>query len=119
MPALDRPEYSRTVAPTSALAVVVTVTVGLVPEPAVIGALHTLSSVLSEALNEVSFVYVLPAESVTPDALALPALHTPASTMRRLPLETLAVGASARLAVTPRLLTCWTKASVVGGAVTG
>ena len=115
----DRPEYSRTATPMSAPAVVVTVMVGLVPEPAVIGALHTLSSVLSEALNDVSLVYVLPAESVTPDALALPALHTPTSTIRRLPLEMLAVGWSARLAATPRLLTCCTKASVVGGAVTG
>ncbi len=118
-PALDRPEYSSTLAPMSALAVVVTVMVGLVPAPAVIGALHTLSSVLSDALNEVSLVYVLPAESVTPEALALPALHTPASTMRRLPLEMLEVGCRARLAATPRLLTCCTKASVVGGAVTG
>ena len=56
----------------SALAVAVTVTVGRVPPPAVIGALHTLSSVSSDALTEVSLVYVLPAESVTPDAVALP-----------------------------------------------
>src|SRR5436190_8026150 len=108
--AVERPEYSSTVAPTSALAVVFTLTVGLVAPPAVIGALHTLSSVLSDALNDVSFVYVLPAESVTLDALALPALHTPASTTRRLPVVTLAAGTSVRFAVTARLLTCCTKA---------
>jgi hypothetical protein len=59
---------------------------------------------------------VLPAESVTPDVVALPALHTPASTIRRFPLAMLDVGVSVRFAVAARLLTCWTKASVVGGA---
>ena len=54
--AVDRPEYSSTLAPMSALPVVVTVTVGFVPPPAVIGALHTLSSVSSAALSEVSLV---------------------------------------------------------------
>ena len=49
--AVERPEYSETMAPTSALADGVTVIVGLVPPPAVIGAVHTLSSVLSEALK--------------------------------------------------------------------
>jgi hypothetical protein len=64
--------YSRTAAPISALAVVLTVTVGLVPPPAVIGAVQTLSSVFSEALKPLTMVYVLPAESVTPDALGFP-----------------------------------------------
>ncbi len=94
----------------SALPVVLTLIVGFVAPPAVIGALHTLSSVLSDALNAVSLVYVLPAESVTLDALALPALHTPACTIRRLPVLTLEVGTSVRFAVTARLLTCCTKA---------
>ena len=75
--AVDSPEYSRTAAPMSARALVVTVTVGFVPPPAVIGAVHTLSSVLSEALKPLTFVYVLPAESVTLDALGFPAPHTP------------------------------------------
>ena len=70
----------------SARALVVTVTVGFVPPPAVIGAVHTLSSVLSEALKPLTFVYVLPAESVTPDALGLPAPHTPTCTTSRLPV---------------------------------
>ena len=48
---VERPEYSSAATPTSALAVGVTVIVGLVPPPAVIGALHTLISVLSEALK--------------------------------------------------------------------
>jgi hypothetical protein len=54
--ALDRPEYSSTVAPMSAVPVVLTLIVGLVSPPAVIGALHTLSSVWSDALNDVSLV---------------------------------------------------------------
>jgi len=47
--AVESPEYSSTLAPMSALPVVVTVTVGRVPPPAVIGALQTLSSVCSLA----------------------------------------------------------------------
>src|SRR6185312_3894683 len=83
--AVDRPEYSDTAAPTSALAVGVTLIAGRVPPPAVIGALHTLISVLSEALKCSSSVYVLPAESVTLLAVAAPLLQTPTSTTRRLP----------------------------------
>ena len=49
--AVERPEYSSTAAPMSAFAVGVTVIAGLVPPPAVIGAVHTLSSVLSDALK--------------------------------------------------------------------
>jgi hypothetical protein len=41
--ALESPEYSTAATPTSALAVGVTVIVGLVPPPAVIGAVHALS----------------------------------------------------------------------------
>ena len=100
----------------SARALVVTVTVGFVPPPAVIGAVHTLSSVLSEALKPLTFVYVLPAESVTPDALGLPAPHTPTCTTSRLPVVMLAVGASARLVATARLLTCWTNSGTPGVA---
>ena len=49
--ALERPEYSEAMAPTSALALGVTVIAGLVPPPAVIGAVHTLSSVLSDPVK--------------------------------------------------------------------
>ena len=47
--ALDSPEYSITAIPMSALELAVAVTVGLVPPPAVIGAVHTVSSVPSDA----------------------------------------------------------------------
>ena len=59
--AVDSPLYSSAAPPMSALPVAVRVTVGFVPPPAVIGALHTLSSVLSLATWLVTFVYVLPA----------------------------------------------------------
>ncbi len=49
--AVDSPEYSDTAAPTSAFALGFTVIAGLVAPPAVIGAVQTLSSVLSEALK--------------------------------------------------------------------
>ena len=54
--AVDSPAYSRTAAPTSAVAVGLTVMVGLAPPPAAIGAVHTDISVLSEALKWVSSV---------------------------------------------------------------
>src|SRR5690349_24389008 len=95
--AVDSPEYSSTAAPMSARALVVTVTVGFVPAPAVIGAVQTLSSVLSEALKPLTLVYVLPAESVTPDAPGLPEPHTPTCTTSPLPAVMLAGGASATL----------------------
>jgi hypothetical protein len=68
-------------------AVPVAVTVHRRPRPAaaVIGALHTLSSVSSDALIDVSLVYVLPAVSVTREAVALAELHTPTSTISRCP----------------------------------
>src|SRR4051794_14648556 len=108
--AVDRPEYSSTVAPTSALALGLTVSVGRVPPPAVIGALHTLISVLSAAVKCVSSVYVLPAESVTADAVAPAARHTPTSTTIRFPAVTFAVGCTASPVVFARFETCWTKA---------
>src|SRR4051794_10377879 len=108
--AVDRPEYSSTVAPTSALALGLTVSVGRVPPPAVIGALHTLISVLSEAVKRVSSVYVLPAESVTADAVAPAARHTPTSTTIPFPAVTFAGGCSGRPVGPPPFETCWTKA---------
>src|SRR6188472_667298 len=84
--ALDRPEYSSAAPPISAPPVAVMVITGRVPPPAVIGALQTLSSVSSDAVTLVTLVYVLPAESVTAEIVALLALHTPAMTMRRFPL---------------------------------
>ena len=109
--AADRPEYSETAAPTSALAVGVTLIVGRVPPPAVIGALHTLISVLSEALKCSSSTYVLPAESVTLLAVAAPLLQTPTSTTRRLPAVTFELGVSVSLVrFSPCAVTCWTNA---------
>jgi hypothetical protein len=68
--------------------VVLAVTVNAPPPPAVIGALHTLISVWSDAVKCVNSVYVFPAESVTPLALPDPELHVATSTMMRLPLVT-------------------------------
>ena len=47
--AVDSPEYSTTASPTSAAAVGLAVIVGLVPPPAVIGAVHRVSWVPSLA----------------------------------------------------------------------
>src|SRR3954451_6640349 len=55
---------------------------------------------------------MLPAVSVTAEAVRLPALQTPASTISRFPVVTAAVGWRVMLAATPRLLTCWTNAGV-------
>ena len=108
--AVDRPEYCSTVAPISAFLFDFTVTVGRVPPPAVIGALQTLSSVSSDAVKCVSSVYVLPALSVTAEAVAAAALQTPTSTTIRSPVVTFATGCSARLVTFfARLLTCCTK----------
>src|SRR3954447_26382870 len=72
----DKPEYSSAAPPTSALADAVTVIDGFVPPPAVTGAVQTLSCVSSDAVTVAARVYVLPAESVTPEIVARPALHT-------------------------------------------
>jgi hypothetical protein len=78
----------------SALPVAVMVIAGFVPPPAVIGALHTLSSVSSEALTLVTLVYVLPASSETAEIVAAPALQTPAITTIRLPVVIADAGVS-------------------------
>src|SRR4051794_35112556 len=98
----------------SAMPLALTVIVGRVAPPAVIGALHTLSSVLSEALKCVSSVYVFPAESVTADALALPLLQIPASTINRLPLVMFAAGCNARLPAKVRFEVRCTNATAAG-----
>ena len=49
-PTVESPEYSIAATPTSAADVVLIVIVGRVPAPALMGALHTLISVPSEAL---------------------------------------------------------------------
>ena len=54
--AVDRPEYSSAATPMSALDVLVAVIVGLVPPPAVIGAVQMLSSSPSEAVNRSTLV---------------------------------------------------------------
>ena len=81
----------------SALPVAVMVIVGLVPSPAVIGAVQTLSSVLSDALTLVALVYVLPAESLTPEIVAAGLLHTPAITTSRFPTVVADAGVSWRV----------------------
>jgi hypothetical protein len=54
--AADTPAYSLTATPTSADPDTFAVTVGLVPPPALNGALHTLNSVLSEPVKCLSSV---------------------------------------------------------------
>jgi hypothetical protein len=95
--ALDSPAYSSAAPPMSALPVAFTKIEGLVPSPAVMGALHTLSSVSSVALTLVTLVYVLPAASVTPEIVAAPLLHTLAITTIRLPAVMLEAGVSCRV----------------------
>src|SRR5215203_1478953 len=107
--AVDTLAYSTAAAPMSALPVALTVIVGRVPSPAVIGAVHTLSCVFSDAVTLVAFVYVLPAESVTPEMVALPELHTPAMTTRRFPPATADAGVSCKVVpVALRPETRWT-----------
>src|SRR5215472_9447741 len=66
----------------------VAVTTRWVPAPPLTIAVHTDSSVWSAATSDVSFVYVLPPESVTDCAVA-PPLRTPTTTTIRFPLVTL------------------------------
>src|SRR5262249_26463818 len=109
--AVDSPEYSRTVTPTSALADGVTVIVGFVPPPAVIGAVQMLCSVPSDATKCSTSVYVFPALSVTVRAVGLPLFQMPTSTIRRLPAVMAADGTTARLVrFSPCAVTPWTNA---------
>ena len=89
-PAVERPEYSSTAMPMSALAVGLAMTTGLVPPLWVIGAVHTLSWVPSEPVAVVSSVKVSPAESVTLAAVAWPELQSATSTTSLFPVVTLA-----------------------------
>src|SRR5579875_2435007 len=115
--AVERPAYSDTTAPTSAVEVGLTVIVGRVPPPTVIGALHTLISVCSEAWKCRSSTYALPAESVTLAAVAPALLQTPTSTTSRLPWVTLAAGVSVSEATADRWAeTCWMNAGALPAA---
>ena len=87
--------------PTSALAVGVTVIVGLVPPPAVMGAVHTLISVPSDALKCSASVNVSPAESVTLPAVGPPLAQTPTRTTSRFPVVRAAHGVTERLVTPP------------------
>ncbi len=112
--AVERPEYSEAIAPTSALAVGVTVIAGLVPPPAVTGAVQMLCSVLSEALKCRTSVYVFPAESVTLLTVAALEFQVPTTTTMRLPAVIAEVGVSFSAVVPPEWAeTCCTNA---GGA---
>ena len=72
----------------SALADGLATMVGAVPPLAVIGAVHTLSWVPSEAVALVTSVNVSPAESVTLEVVAWPELQSATSTTSRFPLLT-------------------------------
>ena len=112
--AVERPEYSEAIAPTSALAVGVTVIPGLVPPPAVTGAVQMLCSVLSEAVKCRTSVYVFPAESVTLLMVAALEFQVPTTTTMRLPAVIADVGVSFSAVVPPEWAeTCCTNA---GGA---
>jgi hypothetical protein len=80
----------------SALAVGVTLIVGRVPPPLVLGCPYTQLG-LSDASKCSSSVYSLPAESVTLLALAPFPLDTPVTTTSRLPDVMLDVGVTDRL----------------------
>ena len=101
----------------SARALVLTVTVGFVPPPAVIGAVHTLSSVLSEALKPLTFgVRVAGGVGHARRARAAGAPHADLRPRAGCRSVMLAVGASATLVATARLLTCWTNSGTPGVA---
>src|SRR5664279_857708 len=112
---VDRPEYSRTWIPITADALGVAVMVGRVPPPAVIGAVHTLISVRSDALNCSTLTYVLPAESETACAVGLVLFRTPTMTTNRLPVVIDAVGVTEMFAAAAECAPfCWTKVGTKG-----
>ena len=115
----ESPAYSSTATPMSADEVTWAVMAGLVPPPLVIGAVQMLISVSSEAANEVTLVYVLPALSVTPEAVAAEKFQTPTSTTSRLPAVTLAVGVTVAVAAVTRALACCTNVGVVAAVAAG
>ena len=90
------------------------VTDGLVPAPAVIGAVQTLCSVLSGPVKWLTSVNWSPAESVTLFVVAFVLFHTPTSTTRRLPAPSAEAGVTEIVLADAFLLTCWTK---LGAAV--
>ena len=77
-------------------------TVGVVPAPAVIGAVQTLCSVWSGPVKWLTSVNVSPAESVTLLVVAADELQTPTSTTSRLPVPSGADGVTARRAAPAR-----------------
>src|SRR2546421_8448437 len=114
--AVDRPAYSLTAMPMSALAVVVAVTVTGVLPPAT--AVHTLSWVRSDPVTVATFVNTSPALSVTPLVVGPAPPHSATSTTSRSPGVVPPVVETAKLvvlAVNPDA--CWTKAG--GGLLVG
>src|SRR5436305_6632269 len=114
--AVDRPAYSVTAMPMSALAVVVAVTVtGVLP---LATAVHTLSCVRSDPVTEATLVNTSPALSVTPLVVGPAPPHSATSTTSRSPGVVPPVVLTAKLvvlAVDPDA--CWTKAG--GGLLVG
>ena len=86
-----------------------------------IGAVQTLISVRSDALNCNSFTYVLPAESLTPLAVGPLLFHTPTMTTSRFPAVMGDGGVTAMLPATPLCApTCCTYAGTTAATgVTG
>jgi hypothetical protein len=119
--AAERPEYSSTAMPISAVADGFAMMVGLVPPLWVTGAVHTLSCAPSEAVAVVSSVKESPAESVTLEVVAWPELQSATSTTRRFPVVTLAGIVTEMLVLAgPCALTCCTNAGATAAVgVTG
>src|SRR2546430_2671916 len=114
--AVDRPAYSLTAMPMSALAVVVAVTVTGVLPPAT--AVHTLSWVRSDPVTVATFVNTSPALSVTPLVVGPAPPHSATSTTSRSPgvvPPVVLTGKLVVLATNPEA--CWTKAG--GGLLVG
>jgi hypothetical protein len=110
---VDSPEYSSAVTPMSAADDTLAVMVGLVPPRAVMGALHTLISVLSEAVKWVSSTKVSPAESLTPVTVGPALFQAPTSTTSRLAAVIAEARVTARLVLaSARALICCTNAGV-------
>src|SRR5450756_183712 len=115
----DSPEYSRATMPTSAAEAGFTVTVSALP-PLGTGAVQTLISVPSAAVNWVASTKVSPSESVTELVMADCEFQTPASTTSRSPVATLAPVVTARLLLpAPCALTCCTKVGTAAASAWG
>jgi hypothetical protein len=109
--AVDSPLYSCAVMAASPDPENFALTVGVLPAPAVIGAVHTLCSVRSGPVKWLTSVNVSPAVSETLLVFAPEPLQTPTSTTRRFPVPKGVDGVTEiLLPAAAWVLACWTKA---------